>query len=104
MTEYEINCVRKLPRRPYRRDPHEQITHIGNTHNQWMITRESAIDRIASMTQAFYVADEVTGERFYVAVVIEAKTEPYLRAPNQDELFNDELLMLRACGDDCELI
>lgn len=56
------------------------------------------------MTQAFYVVDELTGERSYVAVVFVAKTKPYLRAYDSDEIFNDELLMLRTCDDDCELI
>ena len=96
MNEFEVTCVIK----PDRFSPHEHITHIGNNSAQWMITRESAIDRIESRREAFYTVDKLSGKRAYVGVVREAGKAPYLRT-HADGVWNDNLLALSECRNCC---
>lgn len=99
MKEYEVNCVNK----PHRSSRHEHITHIGHTGNKWRITRESAISRIESKTEAFYTVDKTTGKRAYIGVVREAGKAPFLRT-HADGKWNDNLLAQSECGADCRII
>jgi hypothetical protein len=97
--EYHVNCIRK----PDRQSWHEHITHIGNTQQAWLLTRESAIRRIDSGESAFYTIDDTTGKKMYIAVVREAGKAPYLRT-HADGKFNDNLLAQPECGSSCKLI
>jgi hypothetical protein len=99
MKEYQVTCVTK----PDRFSTHEHITHIGNTANNWKITRESAITRIDSKQDAFYTVDSGTGRKAYVGVVREAGKAPYLRT-HADGKWNDNLLAQAECNGSCKLI
>jgi Protein of unknown function (DUF3892) len=48
---------------------HEHITHIGNTANNWRMSREDAIRRIDSQQEPFYTVDRSTGRKMYIGVV-----------------------------------
>lgn len=99
MKEYEVNCVNK----PNRSSAHEHITHIGHAVNKWRLTREAAIARIDSKSEAFYTVDKTTGKRAYIGVVREMGKAPYLRT-HADGKWNDNLLAQSECGFDCKLI
>ncbi|MCI1006491.1 DUF3892 domain-containing protein [Herbaspirillum sp. C7C8] len=99
MEEYQVNCVNK----PNRNSAHEHITHIGHTGNKWRLSREAAIARIESKTEAFYIVDKSTGKRVYIGVVREAGKMPYLRT-YADGKWNDNLLAQSECGTECALI
>lgn len=99
MKEYQVNCVNKLNRN----SSHEHITHIGHTGNKWRLSREAAIARIESKTEAFYTVDKSTGKRIYIGVVREAGKMPYLRT-HADGKWNDNLLAQSECGAECSLI
>jgi hypothetical protein len=99
MSEYKVNCVTK----PDRFSKHEHITHIGNTTDQWKITRESAISRIDSKQDEFYTVDSSTGKRAYVGVVREPGKAPYLRT-HADGKWNDNLLAQAECNGSCKVI
>jgi hypothetical protein len=49
VNEFEVTYINK----PDRMSAHEHITHIGNTANNWRMTREEAIRRIDSNQDAF---------------------------------------------------
>lgn len=90
MPEYQVTCINK----PNRMSPHEHITDIGGVG--WKLTREDAIARIDSTTEAFYTVDAATGRKMYVGVVREAGKAPYLRT-HADNKWNDNLLAQREC-------
>jgi len=93
MKEYEVNCVS----RQNGTATHECITHIGHSGHQWRLSRESAILRIESKTEAFYTLDRATGRRAYIGVIREPGKPPYLRS-YADGAWNDRLLGLGRCG------
>jgi Protein of unknown function (DUF3892) len=99
MNEFEITCINK----PDRFSRHEHITHIGNVAAGWKLTREIAIQKIESKTEAFYTLDRATGRKIYIGVVHEAGKLPFLRT-HADEKWNDNLLALQECGGTCETI
>jgi hypothetical protein len=65
MNEFEVTCINK----PDRMSAHEHITHIGNTANNWRLTRDEAIRRIDAQQEAFFTIDRTTGRKVYVGVV-----------------------------------
>lgn len=99
MNEFEVNCVTK----PDRYSTVEHITHIGNTVNGWRMTRETAIQRIESKTEAYYTLDRVTGKKVYIGVVQEAGKAKYLRT-YADGKWNNNLLEQLECGTSCKLL
>lgn len=100
MKEYQVTCVNK----PDRQSVHEHITHIGNTSNNWRITREDAIRRIDSKQEAFFTVDQTTKNKVYIGVVRgDGNKAPYLRT-HADSKWNDNLLALAECGSACQLI
>lgn len=99
MNEYEVNCINK----PDRNSQHEHITHIGNTTNNWRLTRESAIARIDAKTEAYYTVDKTTGKKAYIGVVRVAGKAPYLRT-HADGKWNDNLLAQAECGANCKIV
>ena len=99
MEGFEVNCVNKRNRN----STHEHITHIGNTHTLWRMTRESAITLIDSKPEAFYTIDKSTGKRIYIGVVREQGKAPYLRT-YADGKWSDNLLAQDECGSSCKII
>jgi hypothetical protein len=99
VSEYQVTCIHK----PHHNSPHEHITHIGNTANDWCLTREAAIRRIDSKQDAFYTVDSRTGKKMYVGVVRPAGRAPYLRT-HADGEWNDNLLAQPECPAGCKVI
>jgi Protein of unknown function (DUF3892) len=99
MDEFHVNCVTK----PNRLSPHAHITHIGNTNENWRLTREEAINRIEGRLQAFFTVDPSSGARAYVGVVREPGKSPYLRT-YADGKWNDNLLAMTECGANCQVL
>jgi hypothetical protein len=97
--EFEVNCINK----PNRESSHEHITHIGNMNGNWRLTRESAIQRIESNTEAFFTVDKQTSKRVYVGVVRESGKAPYLRT-HADGKWNNNLLAQQECGSSCSVV
>jgi hypothetical protein len=100
MKEFQVTCINK----PDRMSPHEHITHIGNTANNWRLTREEAIRRIDAQEEAFFTVDRTTGRKMYVAVVRgDGFKAAYLRT-HADGKWNDNLLAQYECNGSCKLI
>ena len=99
MKEYQVTCIRK----PNRESAHEHITHIGNEQNRWMLTREAAIRKIDSQTEAFYTVDATTDKKAYIGVVRESGKAAYLRT-HADGKWNDNLLAQAECSSNCALV
>lgn len=97
--EFHLSCIRK----PNRFSTHERITHIGNSQQNWLLTRESAIKRIEAGEEAFYTVDATTGKKAYLGVVREPGKVPYLRT-HADGKWNNNLLAQAECGANCKLI
>ena len=100
MNEFQVTCINK----PDRMSAHEHITYIGNTANNWRMTREEAIRRIDAKTEAFYTIDRSTNRKMYIGVVRGAGfNAPYLRT-HADGKWNDNLLAQDECNGACKLI
>ncbi len=97
--EFHVNCIRK----PNRFSTHEHITHIGNSEQDWLLTRESAIRGIDSGEEAFYTIDSTARKGAYIGVVRKPGQLPYLRT-HADGKWNDNLLAQAECGANCKLI
>jgi len=99
MNQFEVNCIVLSDRgRQF-----EHITHIGNSTNKWCLSRAEVVLRIESKAEAFYTIDVQTGARAYVGVVRVAGREPYLRT-YADGKWNDNLLAMRQCGQECRIL
>jgi hypothetical protein len=92
MNEFKVTCVTK----PDRYSQHEHITHIGSATPKWLLTREEAIRRIDSKSEAYYTVDPASGAKAYVGVVRETGKAPYLRT-HADGKWNNNLLSLDEC-------
>ena len=101
MKEFQITCVTK----PNRMSPHEHITHIGNTANDWKLPREVAMRRIDAKEETYYTIDRTTGRKMYVGVVHDTNTRRalYLRT-HADGKWNDNLLALDECTSNCKIL
>ena len=99
MPEFQVTCITK----PDRMNRHEHITHIGNTSNQWRMTREEIIRRIDAQQENFYTVDQTSERKMYIGVVRETGKNPYLRT-HADGKWNDNLLALNECNGTCKLI
>lgn len=98
MASYQITCVVKANRA----STHEHITHLGNTQQGWMMTREKVIQYIDEGTHSFYTEDSA-GHRTAILVVRENGKQPYLRTAANGR-WTDNLLSLEDCGASCRLI
>lgn len=99
MNEFQVTCINKIPRF----SSHEHIKFIGNTDGKWKIWRDDAINRIESGKEKFYTVDRMSGQKAYIGVVRESGKLPYLRT-YADGKWNDNLLSLNECGDDCKIL
>jgi hypothetical protein len=87
MADVQITCINKQPRQ----NPHEGITHLGNSTGKW--TRQQVIDWIEGNTNTFYT--RVGGNRANVGVV-NGPNGKYVRT-YADGKWNDNLLALPEC-------
>lgn len=93
MDEYHVTCVTRSSI-----DRHESfITHIGGVGaTGWKLSKESAISRIESKSEAFYTTDRLTGTKAYIGVVREPGKNPYLKTYANSK-WNDNLQSLPEC-------
>lgn len=96
MARFQVTCINK---RGGHYNPHERIQYIGNQGGGWRISEDSAIQRIESGQDSFYVT--ATGRSVDVVVATHQgrkylKTEADGYAPNN-------LLALPECSD-CKII
>ncbi|MGX1786141.1 DUF3892 domain-containing protein [Bosea sp. NPDC055332] len=87
MADVQVTCINKIPRN----DPHEGITHLGNSTGKW--TRQAVIDWIERKENTFYTL--VQGNRGNIGVV-NGPNGKYLRT-YADGKWNDNLLSLPEC-------
>ena len=99
MKEYLVTCIHK----PHHSSAHEHISRIGNSRDNWCMTRESAIRRIDAGDERYFTIDARTGQRAYIGVVRPAGRDPYLRT-HADGHWNDNLLAQPECTADCDLV
>ena len=92
MNEFEVNCITK----PDRSSTVEGISHIGNNSQGWCLTREEAVRRIESKTEAYYTMDWASGVKSYIGVVRTPGKPPCLRTYS-DGTWNNNLLALAQC-------
>ena len=98
MNSYLVNCINQS----VTRGTHEHITHVGNSDNNWRLTKEDAISRIDNKSASFYTLERNTGKQMSIGVVRETGKAPFLRT-HADGLWNDNLLAQTACGANCKL-
>ena len=98
MNEFQVTCINKMPRF----STHDHIDFIGNIDGKWKISREDAIKRIDLWNEKFYTIDKISKQKVYIWVVRENGKVPYLRT-YADSKWNDNLLALSECGDDCKI-
>ena len=99
MCIFEVTCIKK----PGRGRRHEHITHVCNHLGNWCLSQQSVIERIEANLEAFYVVNQVTGQRDFLTVVRELGMRPYLRAFAEGQL-NDRLLILPSCQKRCRAL
>jgi Protein of unknown function (DUF3892) len=87
MSDIQLTCINKM----LRDNPHEGITHVGNSGGKWATAQ--VIGWIESRTHTFYTY--VAGNRSDVRVVI-GPNGKYLRT-YADAKWNDNLLALPEC-------
>ena len=99
MGEYQITCVIMSDGEK----SNENITHMGNQADKWLLSKEAIIHQIKSNTHNFYTIEAKTGNRNYVGIVKELKKTAYLRT-HADNKWNDNLLTQSECDDDCKFL
>jgi hypothetical protein len=99
MGEYQITCVIWSDDEK----SNEQITHVGNQADKWLLSKEAVIHHIESNTHKFYTMEAKTRNKNYVGIVKELKKSAYLRT-HADNKWNDNLLTQPECGDDCKFL
>jgi hypothetical protein len=88
MADVQVTCINKQPRD----NPHEGITHLGNSTGRW--TRSDVIAWIESGTDTFFTL--VGGKRADVGVV-DGPNGKYVRT-HAVGYYNDNLLALPECA------
>ena len=89
MGRYEVTCINK---RGDHYDPHERISHIGQQGN-WRIREDSAIRRIESGSDSFYVS---VGGKTVEVIVASHNGRKYLKTQS-DGYSPNNLLNLKEC-------
>ncbi len=87
MADIQITCINKTPRN----NPHEGITHLGNSSGKW--TRQQVIAWIDAGANTFYTSSG--GNRSNIGVV-DGPNGKYLRT-HANGYYNDNLLALPEC-------
>ena len=88
MADVQVTCINKVPRE----DPHEGITHLGNSAGKW--TRQQVVDWIQSETNTYFTMS-AAGKRVEIGVV-NGPTGKYART-YADGIWTDNLLALPEC-------
>jgi hypothetical protein len=96
MGRFQVTCINK---RGNHYDPHERISYIGNSGNNWKLSEDSAIGRINRGADSFYTL--VNGREAEV-VVTNHNGRAYLKTL-ADGYSPDNLLSLNECGANCEI-
>lgn len=96
MGRFQVTCINK---KGDHFDPHERISYIGNSANNWKLSEDSAIRRIRVGSDSFYTF--VNGRRADV-VVSEHNGRSYLKT-TADDYSPDNLLSLKECGSNCDI-
>ncbi|MBW4474751.1 MAG: DUF3892 domain-containing protein [Stenomitos rutilans HA7619-LM2] len=92
-SKHEIICVNKSDRP----NPHERITHVGGKDtngSRWLLTQQTAIQKIESGTSAFFVRK--AGHVVDVIVAVSRYGNKYLKTVPDGEQPNN-LLSLTEC-------
>jgi hypothetical protein len=97
MGRFQVTCINK---RGSHLDPHERISYIGNTNNDWKLAEDDAIARIKRGADSFYTL--VNGHEADV-VVANHNGRDYLKT-SADGYKPDNLLSLVECGANCKII
>lgn len=95
MGRYQVTCINK---RGDHHNPHERIQFIGQ-QNSWKLSEDSAIQRIESRQDSFYV--QVGGKSVEVIVAV-YNARKYLKT-EADGYAPNNLLNLNECTE-CKLI
>ena len=91
MARRKVTCINK---RGSHYDPHERISHIGNSSEGWKLTEDEAIRAIENHTSSFYTL--VNGREAEV-IVATHKGRKYLKT-TADGYRPDNLLSLPECN------
>jgi hypothetical protein len=94
MGRFQVTCINK---RGNHFNPHERISYIGNTANNWKLSEDNAIGRINRGEDSFYTL--VNGRQAEV-IVANHNGRAYLKT-NADDYSPDNLLNLYECGPNC---
>ena len=96
MGRFQVTCINK---KGNHFNPHERISYIGNSANDWKLSEASAIKRINGGADSFYTL--VNGREAEV-VVANHQGQSYLKT-TADGYSPDNLLSLAECGAKCEI-
>lgn len=91
MARRKVTCINK---RGSHYDPHERISHIGNSGEGWKVSEDDAIRAIENYTTSFYTL--VNGREADI-VVAKHNGRKYLKT-TADGYRPDNLLSLPECG------
>jgi hypothetical protein len=96
MAQCLVTCILK---RGGHYNPHERISHIGNSQSGWLLTEDSAIRRIETGVDSFYTL--VNGRQANIIVAVH-NGRKYLKT-DADGYAPNNLLALSDCND-CKLV
>ncbi len=91
MARYKVTCINK---RGSHYDPHERISHIGNSQGNWRLSEDDAIRAIENYTSTFYT---LVNNKEAEVIVATHNGRKYLKT-TADGYRPDNLLSLPECG------
>lgn len=97
MGRFQVTCINK---RGDHYDPHERISHIGNSANNWKLSEDAAIQSINGRVDSFYTL--VNGQE--AEVIVASHQGRYYLKTTADGYKPDNLLSLGECGGNCKII
>ncbi|MHB2061410.1 DUF262 domain-containing protein [Pseudomonas monsensis] len=96
---FQINCMKT----GVNHEGIEQVTHYGNSVAKWSLTVTSLMARIDAGREAYFVVDEDTAQRAYLAVVREENKKPYLKTYTNGSWTNS-LEKIGNCDEDLRVL
>jgi hypothetical protein len=96
MGRFQVTCINK---KGDHFNPHERISYIGNSANNWKLLEDNAISRITRGADSFFTL--VNGREAEV-VAAAHNGRAYLKT-TADGYSPDNLLNLGECGPNCEI-
>ena len=94
MGRFQVTCINK---KGNHFNPHERISYIGNSANNWKLSENNAIGRINRGADTFYTL--VNGREAEV-IVAAHNGRAYVKT-TADGYCPDNLLSLSECGSNC---